>query len=430
MTDNPKGVTNVTTDQNKTIALTSVYQAHERLKDIVTHTPLMSNLNLSTQFSANILLKREDLQVVRSYKVRGAYNKMCGLAPEELSNGVVCASAGNHAQGVAYACRKLSVPGIIFMPITTPNQKVKQVRMFGKEYVEVVLTGDTFDDSYKAASEYCTSHNKHFIHPFNDLQVMAGQGTVGLEILSDAEEPIDYLVLPIGGGGLASGVGSVFQHLSPHTKIIGVEPAGAPAMYESIQKGYPVTLDEIDKFVDGAAVKRVGDLTFEICRPILDRVILVPEGKVCSTILQLYNEEAIVVEPAGALSIAALDFLKDEIKGKNVVCIVSGSNNDITRTEEIKERSLLYEGLKHYFLIRFAQRAGALREFLVDVLGPQDDIAHFEYSKKNSREKGPALVGIELQNREDFAGLIQRMQDKKITYEYLNDRQDLLQYLL
>jgi threonine dehydratase len=412
------------------ISLESVQQAHERLKSVVHRTPLMLNLNLSSQFQANILLKREDLQVVRSYKVRGAYNKMCELAPEVLVNGIVCASAGNHAQGVAYACRKLSIPGTIFMPITTPNQKVKQVRMFGKEYVEVVLTGDTFDDSFRAASDYGTTHNKCFIHPFNDPEVMAGQGTVGLEMLADAEEPIDYLILPIGGGGLASGVGSVFKQLSPHTKIIGVEPAGAPAMYESIRQGFPVTLEEIDKFVDGAAVKRVGDLTFEICRELLDRVVLVPEGKVCSTILQLYNEEAIVVEPAGALSIAALDFLADEIKGKNVVCVVSGSNNDITRTQEIKERSLLYEGLKHYFLIRFAQRAGALREFLVDVLGPQDDIAHFEYSKKNSREKGPALVGIELQNREDFARLIQRMNDKKVTYEYLNDRQDLFQYLI
>jgi threonine dehydratase len=412
------------------ISLESVQQAHERLKSVVHRTPLMPNLNLSSQFHANILLKREDLQVVRSYKVRGAYNKMCELSPESLVNGIVCASAGNHAQGVAYACRKLSIPGTIFMPITTPNQKVKQVRMFGKEYVEVVLTGDTFDDSFRAASEYCTTHNKCFIHPFNDPEVIAGQGTVGLEMLADAEEPIDYLILPIGGGGLASGVSSVFKQLSPNTKIIGVEPAGAPAMYESIRQGFPVTLEEIDKFVDGAAVKRVGDLTFEICRELLDRVVLVPEGKVCSTILQLYNEEAIVVEPAGALSIAALDFLADEIKGKNVVCVVSGSNNDITRTQEIKERSLLYEGLKHYFLIRFAQRAGALREFLVEVLGPQDDIAHFEYSKKNSREKGPALVGIELQNREDFARLIQRMNDKKVTYEYLNDRQDLFQYLI
>jgi threonine dehydratase len=413
-----------------TISLESVQQANERLKGVVNRTPLMQNLNLSTQFQANILLKREDLQVVRSYKVRGAYNKMCGLPPETLVNGVVCASAGNHAQGVAYACRKLSIPGTIFMPITTPNQKVRQVRMFGKEYVEVVLIGDTFDDSFRAASEYCTTHKKCFIHPFNDPEVIAGQGTVGLEMLADAEEPIDYLILPIGGGGLASGVSSVFRQLSPNTKIIGVEPAGAPAMYESIQKGYPVTLEEIDKFVDGAAVKRVGDLTFQICRELLDRVVLVPEGKVCSTILQLYNEEAIVVEPAGALSIAALDGLADEIKGKNVVCVVSGSNNDITRTQEIKERSLLYEGLKHYFLIRFAQRAGALREFLVDVLGPNDDIAHFEYSKKNSREKGPALVGIELQSRDDFARLIQRMNDKKVTYEYLNDRQDLFQYLI
>jgi threonine dehydratase len=261
------------------------------------------------------------------------------------------------------------------------------------------------------------------------LQVMEGQGTVGLEIFRDSNVQIDYLLMAIGGGGLAAGVSTIFKQLSPRTKLIGVEPLGSPSMKISIDEGHVVALDQIDKFVDGAAVKRPGDTTFEVCRKNLDRVLLIPEGKVCTTILQLYNEDAIVAEPAGALTIAALDFIKDEIKGKNVVCLVSGGNNDITRTEEIKERSLLYEGLKHYFIIRFPQRAGAFRDFL-NVLGPNDDISRFEYVKKTNRETGPAVVGIELKNREDFEPLIQRMQDQNIVFEYLNDQPDLFQFLV
>ncbi len=409
--------------------LDDIFQAAERLRKVAIHTPLQQNLHLSEIYEANIYLKREDLQIVRSYKIRGAYNKMAQLPPGAVEKGVVCASAGNHAQGVAYACRVMGIKGIIFMPTTTPNQKVKQVKMFGKEMVEVQLVGDTFDDAFAASLKFCEEKGATFVHPFDDLKVMEGQGTVGLEIFKDADFKIDYLLLAIGGGGLVSGVSTVFRQLSPQTKIIGVEPAGAPAMKTSLEKGELVTLDEVDKFVDGAAVKRVGELTFEICRHNLDEVLLVPEGKVCSTILQLYNEEAIVAEPAGALTIAALDFLKDEIKGKNVVCLVSGGNNDITRTEEIKERSLLYEGLKHYFIIRFPQRAGALREFL-QVLGPDDDITHFEYVKKTYREQGPALVGIELKDKGEFELLLQRMNQAKITYEYINDRQDLFGFLV
>ncbi|MCZ6900808.1 MAG: threonine ammonia-lyase [Bacteroidetes bacterium] len=410
--------------------LKSIYQAYERLKKIVTHTPLGTNINLSNAFHCQIKLKREDLQVVRSYKIRGAYNKISSLEPDKLINGVVCASAGNHAQGVAYSCFKLGITGKIFMPHTTPQQKVNQVEMFGKDHIEIILTGDTFDDSYQQALQFSQDQAIEFIHPFDDPQVIEGQGTVALEILEDASEKIDYLFVPVGGGGLAAGLAIIFKELSPTTKIIGVEPQGAPAMKRSLDEGHLVTLDKIDKFVDGAAVKRVGQLNFEICRDLIDEVVTVPEGKVCTTILQLYNQEAIVVEPAGALSIAVLDFYKDQIIGKNVVCIVSGSNNDITRTEEIKERSLLYEGLKHFFMVRFAQRPGALREFLEQVLGPGDDIVHFEYSKKNNREKGPALVGIEIKQKEDFEGLIQRMEHNNINYEYLNSRQDLLQYLI
>lgn len=400
------------------------------LKGVATQTPLMENLNLSDRHQAKILLKREDLQVVRSYKIRGAYNKISSLTSDQLTNGVVCASAGNHAQGVAYSCRKLGIQGTIFMPNPTPRQKVTQVEMFGKDYIKVVLTGDSFDDSYQEAMVFCKDHQSEFIHPFDDLKVIEGQGTVGLEILEDSQDQIDFLFVPVGGGGLSAGVSAVFKQLSPHTKVIGVEPAGAPAMKASIEKGENVTLDKIDKFVDGAAVKRVGDLTFAICNELLDEVVTVPEGKICGTILKLYNEEAIVAEPAGALTIAALDQFKDQIKGKNVVCVVSGSNNDITRTEEIKERSLLYEGLKHYFIVRFPQRAGALKEFLTEVLGPKDDITHFEYSKKNSREKGPALVGIELQDPSDYEDLVDRMKNKGFAYEYINDQEDLFQYLI
>ncbi|MEZ0540633.1 threonine ammonia-lyase [Fibrella arboris] len=410
--------------------LDNIYLAAERLRGVASHTPLQENLNLSERYGATIFLKREDLQVVRSYKIRGAYNKMASLSADELAKGVVCASAGNHAQGLAYACRKMGVKGTIFMPTTTPNQKVKQVKLFGKEFVNVVLIGDTYDDAFHAATEYVQTHDSTFVHPFDDVLVMEGQGTVGLEIFKDSNFKIDYLLMAIGGGGLASGVSTVFRQLSPKTKLIGVEPLGSPSMKIAIEEGHVVTLDHIDKFVDGAAVKRVGDTTFEICRRNLDRVLLVPEGKVCTTILELYNEEAIVAEPAGALSIAALDLIKDEIRGKNVVCLVGGGNNDITRTEEIKERSLLYEGLKHYFIIRFPQRAGAFRDFLELALGPNDDITLFDYAKKTNRERGSALVGIELKSKADFDPLIERMKEAKIQFEYINDKPTLFEFLI
>ena len=412
------------------ISLEAIQAASIRLKEVAYHTPLMHNLHLSELYGCNLLLKREDLQVVRSYKVRGAYNKMSSLPTEVLRCGVVCASAGNHAQGVAFACRLLEAPGKIYMPSTTPSQKIKKVKTFGKEFVEIVLTGDTFDAAYEIAMEDCTQNGKTFIHPFNDEQIMAGQGTVAVEILQDAKVPLDFLIVPIGGGGLLSGVGSYFKQLSPRTRIIGVQPAGAPSMAEAIRQGQLVTLAKIDRFVDGAAVKRSGDKTFRIVRQLLEDVLLVDEGKVCSTILKLYNEEAIVVEPAGAMSVTALDLLREEIKGKNVCCIVSGGNNDITRTEEIKERSLLSEGLKHYFIIRFPQRAGALREFLNNVLGPDDDITHFEYTKKNNRDAGPALVGIELKQREAYSGLVQRMDQYGIDYQNVNKDPMLFDFLV
>lgn len=412
------------------VNLKEIRKAYSILKDVVVHTPLVQNINTSEKHDCFVYLKREDLQVVRSYKIRGAYNKIKSLTQEELKNGIVCASAGNHAQGVAYSCSKLKVKGTIFMPTTTPKQKINQVKMFGKEWVEVKLLGDTFDDSYQAALTCQQENDLAFIHPFDDEKVIEGQATVGIEILEDADFEIDYLIVPVGGGGLASGLSTVFKTLSPKTKIIGVEPLGAAALHTSLKNGYNTTLSNIDKFVDGAAVQRVGNLTYEICKTHLDDVITVHEGKVCSTILELYNKDAIVVEPAGALTLAALDQLKDEIKNKNVVCVVSGSNNDISRMQEIKERSLLYEQLKHYFIVNFPQRAGALREFLLNVLGPTDDIVHFEFSKKTNKENGPAVVGIELKNKKDFAPLLKKMKEFNFYGEYLNDKPHLFEYLV
>jgi len=408
--------------------------AYARLKPVVNHTPLQFNANLSRKYQCRVYLKREDLQIVRSYKLRGAYNMMSQLTPNQLAKGVVCASAGNHAQGFAYSCKKLNVKGVVFMPIPSPQQKVNQTKMFGEDFVEVKLVGDTFDDTAKAAKEYTLAHGMTFIPPFDHPLIMAGQATVGVEILEDYnqlnEPAIDYIFIPIGGGGLCAGVGSYFKHYSPSTKVVGLEPEGAPSMLTALKEGHPVELEQIDKFVDGAAVKRIGDYTFAICKDVIDDMHLVAEGKICTTILQMYNEEAIVVEPAGALSIAALDDYAEQIKGKTIVCIVSGSNNDIARMQEIKERSLIYEGLKHYFLIRFAQRPGALKDFVNKVLGPDDDITRFEYIQKHNKEAGPALVGLELKSNKDYNVLIENMKHYQINYNEINKDDNIYGYLI
>jgi len=411
--------------------LEAVEIATEKLKGIVSITPLVKNDRYSKHFEANIYFKREDLQVVRSYKIRGAYNKISSLSPSQIENEIVCASAGNHAQGVAMSCKLLKIKGTIFMPSPTPNQKIEQVKMFGEDYVDVVLVGDTFDDAYDAAMEQCERLNKTFIHPFNDEKVIEGQATVGLEIISQTKvESIDYVFVPVGGGGLSAGLSSVFRMLSPKTKIIGVEPKGAPSMQTSIQNNRNTTLNTIENFVDGAAVKRVGDLNFAICKDTLDDMAIVDEGKICQTILDLYNKDAVVVEPAGALSLSALEQFSEDIKGKNVVCVISGSNNDITRTAEIKERALLYAKLKHYFIIKFPQRAGALREFVTTILGPEDDITHFEYTKKVNRENDVAVVGLQLKSPNDLQPLITKMKLHNFFGDYLNDKPDLFQFLI
>ncbi|WP_238750474.1 threonine ammonia-lyase [Neolewinella maritima] len=410
------------------ISVEEVIKARHRLRGVARETPLMRSTRLSEQYGAQVYLKREDLQEVRSYKIRGSYNKMSSLTPDERERGVVCASAGNHAQGLAYACKAMQVRGTIFMPVVTPAQKVRKVRMFGGDYVEVVLIGDTYDDAYAESMRVAEERGLTYVHPFDDPKTIAGQGTVGLEILDAATQPIDMVVLAVGGGGLSAGIGSVFHQLSPDTQLIGVEPAGAPAMYESIRQGQIVTLDTIDSFVDGAAVRRVGTHNFPIVAATFERIELVDEGKVCGVMLDLYNEDGLVVEPAGALSIAVLDQLGD-LRGKRIVCVVSGGNNDITRTPEIQERALMYAGLKHYFIVQFPQRSGALRDFL-DVLGPDDDITHFEYTKKHNRAMGPALVGIQLGQRGGFEQLLERMNERKMRFEHLNDQPILFEMLI
>jgi len=412
------------------VNLEEIIQASKRFNGLVKHTPLELNMNLSEEYGCEVYLKREDLQLVRSYKIRGAYNLISSLNPEEKNKGVVCASAGNHAQGVALTCNHLKIPGTIFMPKTTPRQKIEMTRKFGNSSVEIVLIGDSFDDACKEAVEYSKRYEKTFVHPFNDERIICGQGTVGLEIMNDLKVNLDYIFVPIGGGGLVSGVGSVVKSISPLTKVIGVEPKGATSMYESFKQGRVVELNKIDKFVDGAAVKKVGDLTYRIAKNVVDEILLVPEGEVCHRILKLYTNDAIVAEPAGALSIASLEQARDRIKSKKVVCILSGGNNDIDRLPEIKERALVYRGLKHYFIIRFPQRAGALKEFVNKVLCNGEDITRFEYMKKHDKENGPALVGIELKDREDFKPLVERMTSHGINYSKLDAEGDLYDLLI
>lgn len=403
--------------------------AYYTLKSVVLKTPLQFHKKLSEKYNAEIYLKREDLQIVRSYKIRGAFNLIQSLTEEQRGRGVVCASAGNHAQGVAFSCKLLGIKGVIYMPAITPKQKINQVKMFGGENIDIVLIGDTFDECQAQALEYTKANDKVFIPPFDHLKVIEGQGTVGKEILDEISN-VDYLFVPIGGGGLCAGVGSYFKTYSASTAIIGVEPSGAPSMKEALSAGKPVKLEKIQRFVDGAAVQKVGEITFEICKTIIDDMLLVPEGKVSSTLLQLYNEDAIVAEPAGALSIAALEQYRHKLAGKKVVCILSGGNNDIDRMQEIKERSLLYEGLKHYFIVRFAQRPGALKEFVNYILGPNDDIVRFEFIQKHNKETGPALIGIEVKSSEDFESLLTRMNNYNLNYTLVNQNENLFEYLV
>ncbi|NQN83739.1 threonine ammonia-lyase IlvA [Streptococcus suis] len=415
------------------ITAKNVEQAYSVLKRVVVRTPLDYSRYLSEKYGATIYLKRENEQRVRSFKIRGAYYAISQLTDDEKSRGVVCASAGNHAQGVAYTCQEMQIPATIFMPITTPQQKIGQVKFFGGDYVEIRLVGDTFDESAKAAQDYTQESGKTFIDPFDDENVQAGQGTVAYEILEEAEEQtisFDQILVPIGGGGLVAGVSAYLKEHAPEIKIVGVEASGARSMKAAFDKGRPVKLDQIDKFADGIAVQKVGKSTYEVARKYVDRLIGVDEGWISGTILDLYSKLGIVAEPAGAATIAALEVVKDQIKGQTICCIISGGNNDINRMPEMEERALIYEGIKHYFVVNFPQRPGALREFVNDILGPNDDITRFEYIKRANKGTGPVLIGIALGDKKDYAQFISRLEEFDPQYINLHENDSLYKMLV
>lgn len=377
-------------------------EAHRVLSKVVTHTPLAYDDYLSKKYRANVYLKREDMQRVRSFKIRGAYYNIIKAEKEKLNNGVVAASAGNHAQGVADTCHNLKIQATIFMPVTTPNQKVEAVKRFGSQYVTVILVGDTFDEAQSAAFEYTEKHNMFFVAPFDDRRTMArqgkaSQGTVAVEVFEDAVEQninVDYLIASVGGGGLIGGLSTYSKKVSPQTTVVGVEPETAQSMKAAFQAQKPTTVENIDHFVDGAAVARVSQFTYNQAQQYVDKLLAIPEGKVAQAVLDLYTYEAIVAEPAGAMPIASLDFMASDIVGKNVVLVVSGGNNDIGRMQEMEQKALMYKGRQQFYLVEFPQRPGALRQFVNDVLGPNDDITRFEYTKKINSETGSVMVGI------------------------------------
>ncbi|HEL2205727.1 TPA: threonine ammonia-lyase IlvA [Streptococcus suis] len=415
------------------ITAKNVEQAYSVLKRVVVRTPLDYSRYLSEKYGATIYLKRENEQRVRSFKIRGAYYAISQLTDDEKSRGVVCASAGNHAQGVAYTCQEMQIPATIFMPITTPQQKIGQVKFFGGDYVEIRLVGDTFDESAKAAQDYTQESGKTFIDPFDDENVQAGQGTVAYEILEEAEEQtisFDQILVPIGGGGLVAGVSAYLKEHAPEIQIVGVEASGARSMKAAFDKGRPVKLDQIDKFADGIAVQKVGKSTYEVARKYVDRLIGVDEGWISGTILDLYSKLGIVAEPAGAATIAALEVVKDQIKGQTISCIISGGNNDINRMPEMEERALIYEGIKHYFVVNFPQRPGALREFVNEILGPNDDITRFEYIKRANKGTGPVLIGIALGDKKDYAQFISRLEEFDPQYINLHENDSLYKMLV
>ena len=411
-------------------SIEGVQLAVSRLSKVIRKTPWEFNKRLSSLKNASVFFKREDLQQIRSFKIRGAYNKISSLSEEKRGVGIICASAGNHAQGFAFSCNKMQIEGVVYMPATTPQQKVSQVKMFGGKYIRVVLIGDTYDACQKYALKIAKKEGKTFIHAFDDTEVIEGQATIALEILEQSSKPLDYIFVPVGGGGLISGIITVMSILSPETKIIGVEPQGAPSMHQSIISDKRVVLKKIDNFVDGAAVREIGKIPFKICKTQLDEIITVDEGKICQTILDLYNKEGIVAEPAGALAVAGLEKIDKDFEGKRIAILLCGGNNDILRMPEISERALLYASLKHYFMIDFPQRAGALKEFVTEILGPNDDITHFEFSKKSYRTNAPAVVGIKLKKAEDFTLLVERMKIHNFKFDYLNEKQNLFQFLI
>ena len=415
------------------ITANDIVKANEVLKNVVERTPLDFDRYLSEKYGATIYIKKENMQKVRSFKLRGAYYAIHQLSDEDKEHGVVCASAGNHAQGVAYTCNEMKIPATIFMPVTTPLQKIGQVRFFGGKFVTIKLVGDTFDESAKAAQEYTKSEGMTFIDPFDDYNVQAGQGTVAYEIYEQAQEEgvsFDSILVPVGGGGLISGVATYIKDVAPSIEVVGVEASGARSMRAAFDHGYPVKLEKIDKFADGIAVQKVGAKTYEVARKYVDRLLGVDEGLISETLIDMYSKVGTIAEPAGAASVAALEVIKDEIKGKTIVCIISGGNNDINRMPEMEERALIYDGIKHYFVVNFPQRPGALREFVNDILGPNDDITRFEYIKRANKGKGPVLIGISLSDKNDYDGLLERLSEFDPSYINLNGNETLYNMLV
>lgn len=428
--------------------------AARRISDVVAATPLQFCERLSVATGANVYLKREDLQIVRSYKIRGAYNLMAQLTPEELAAGVVTASAGNHAQGVAFACRSMQVRGRIYVPVNTPKQKRDRIRVHGGPFVELIVVGETFDDAAAAAAQDAARTGATMVPPFDDERTVAGQGTIAAEIVEQLGAAPDTVVMPVGGGGCIAGISTYLRERSPATALVGVEPSGAASMTAALIAGGPVTLSDIDPFVDGAAVRRIGDVPYEALRLLGAEVVShaslplvavptfparsdafgpfvmtqVDEGAICTAMLELYQNEGVIAEPAGALSVAALKQIS-VTPGSTVVCLISGGNNDVSRYGEILERSLVHLGLKHYFLVDFPQEPGALRKFLDEVLGPDDDITLFEYVKRNNRETGAALVGIELGVATGLSALLERMRASHLGVEQLEPGSPAYRYL-
>lgn len=404
--------------------------AARRIGDVIQSTALRPSERLSERTGARILLKREDQQAVRSYKIRGAYNLMAQLTADERRAGVVTASAGNHAQGVAFACRTLGISGRIYVPANTPKQKRDRILAHGRNWVELVVTGSNFDAAQTAARADAERTGATMVPPFDHPETMAGQGTIAAEILAQLDRAPDAVVVPCGGGGLVGGIATYLAEYAPDCKIVTVEPAGAPSLTAALEAGEPVTLDSVDTFVDGAAVSRIGEFPFGVISSMSERiqVLTVDEGAVCTEMLELYQNEGIIAEPAGALSVTALDKLDIE-PGATVVCIISGGNNDVSRYSEIIERSLVHRGLKHYFLVNFPQEPGQLRRFLDEVLGPEDDITQFEYLKRNNRDFGAALVGIELGSATGLHSLLERMEATRIQCERLMPGTSAYEYL-
>ncbi len=413
-----------------TVSAKDIEVAAGVLAKVASKTPLQKSERLSSEVGRPVYLKREDLQICRSFKVRGAYVRMAAMDEDERKAGVVCASAGNHAQGVAYACSKLGIKGTIFLPASTPRQKRKRIATIGGKWVEPVIVAGDFDEANRVAAAAAKEGGKVYVHPYDDPYTIAGQGSIAVDLDSQLPADTDMVLIPVGGGGLIAGMATWLKAHRPGIRIVGVESAGAASMKAALQAGNPVSLERVDSFVDGTAVGRAGDLTYQIVRELVDDIVVVPEGAVCTEMLDLYHSEGVIAEPAGALASAAARNFLPQIPNGSVVCLISGGNNDLSRYAEVTERSGRYEGLRHYFLVTFNQEPGALRSFLNDVLSEGEDIIYFQYTKKNNRDTGPALVGIELPDSTDIKGLRRRMAASPLQVQEIDPSSQIFKILV